>query len=86
MHIGFDNQAPHWRVTAILTPRGMAAKRLRDEARLAGRLIDATSGRRVRSMVITDANQVILSAVGPETLRDRLELERLKAEAEGKGA
>jgi extracellular matrix regulatory protein A len=76
MHIGFDNQVPHWKVAAILVPRGSAGKRLRAEALAAGRLLDATAGRKTRSMVITDASQVILSAVNPETLRERLEKAR----------
>lgn len=79
MHLGYDNQAPWWRVTAILIPRGGPAKRLRDEAKAIGRLMDATGGRKVRSMVITDANQVILSAISPETLRERLEKKRQAA-------
>jgi hypothetical protein len=80
MHIGFDNHVPYWRVAAILAGgRSQAIRRLRDEAREAGRLVDATSGRKTRSLVVTDANQVILSAVAPETLRERLE-KRLRAE------
>ena len=74
MHIGFDNHVPYWRVAAILAyGRSRGNLRLRDEAREAGRLMDATGGRKTRSLVVTDANQVILSAVAPETLRDRLE-------------
>lgn len=73
MHIGFDNHVPHWRVAAILMPGRTASKRLRDRAEAEGRLLDARHGRRTRSLVVTDANQVILSAVAPETLRERLE-------------
>lgn len=78
MNIGFGSLVPWWRVTAILAPTGSAAKRLRDEARKAGRLCDATFGRRTRSQVLTDANQVILAAVAPETLWPRLQAAREK--------
>ena len=73
MMIGFDNHVPHWKVAAILMPGRTASKRLRDRAAAEGRLLDARHGRRCRSLVVTDANQVILSAVAPETLRARLE-------------
>jgi hypothetical protein len=76
VNIGFDNQVPHWRVAAILIPSRSAGKRLRDEAGKAGRLLDATGGRKTRSLVITDANQVICSAVAPETLMARLQKDR----------
>lgn len=78
MNIGFDNQVPWWRITAIRSPKGAAAKREREEAYRAGRLMDATCGRRTRSLVVTDANQVILSMVVPETLMGRLEEARNK--------
>ena len=76
MMIGYDNHVPHWRVAAILAPGRSAAKRLRDQAEAEGRLLDARHGRRCRSLVVTDANQVILSAVAPEPLRERLEKRR----------
>jgi len=46
-------------------------KRLRDEAREAGRLVDVTHGRKTRSIVITDSNHVILSAVQADTITQR---------------
>jgi regulator of extracellular matrix RemA (YlzA/DUF370 family) len=76
MHIGYDNHVPYWKVAIILTPGGNAGKRLRGKAEMDGRLMDATGGRKTRSMVVTDTNQVILSAVAPETLRERLEKRR----------
>ena len=76
MHIGFDNHVPWWRVAAILAAKGAAAKRLREDAYRAGRLLDATQGRRTRSLVITDTGQVVLSIVVPETLLPRLQAAR----------
>lgn len=72
MHIGFDNQVSWWRVTVILPAKGSAIKRIRDEAKQDGRLVDSTHGRPTRSLIINDANQVILSAVTPDTLKVRL--------------
>jgi regulator of extracellular matrix RemA (YlzA/DUF370 family) len=80
MHVGYENRVPWWRVTAILVPNTGPGKRLRQEAKAAGRLLDATSGRRTRSMIITDAHQVILVAVTPETLMPRLMEAREKDE------
>ena len=78
MHVGFGNYVPHWKVAAILVPGRSASKRLRDRAAVEGRLHDARFGRRTRSLVLTDANQVVLSAVAPETLMERLEKARLR--------
>lgn len=85
MHIGYDNHVPYWRVAAILTPGGNAGKRLRGKAAMDGRLLNATGGRKTRSMVVTDANQVILSAINPETLRGRLEAARVKGPRQAAG-
>jgi regulator of extracellular matrix RemA (YlzA/DUF370 family) len=46
-------------------------KRLRDEAQSRGKLVDATQGRRTRSILVTDSDHVILSAVNPETIAAR---------------
>jgi regulator of extracellular matrix RemA (YlzA/DUF370 family) len=48
-------------------------KRLREQARQAGRLLDATQGRRTRSIVITDSGHVLLSAIQPDTMSQRYE-------------
>jgi regulator of extracellular matrix RemA (YlzA/DUF370 family) len=47
-------------------------RRLREEAGLRGKLVDATEGRRTRSIVVTDSDHVILSAITPETIATRL--------------
>ena len=58
--IGFGNSVVSRRVVAIISPNAAPIKRLRDEAREDRRLIDATQGRRTRSVIITDSNHVIL--------------------------
>ena len=71
VNIGFGNSVVSKRVIAIISPAAATIKRLRDEARDDKRLIDATQGRRTRSVLITDSNHVILSSVQSETLAQR---------------
>ncbi len=71
VNIGFGNSVVSKRVIAIISPAAAPIKRLRDEARDDKRLIDATQGRRTRSVLITDSNHVILSSVQSETLAQR---------------
>jgi regulator of extracellular matrix RemA (YlzA/DUF370 family) len=71
VNIGFGNSVVSRRVVAIISPNAAPIKRLRDEAREEKRLIDATQGRRTRSLLITDSNHVILSAIQSETIAQR---------------
>jgi extracellular matrix regulatory protein A len=68
LKIGYGNSVVSERVIAILTPSSSPMKRLREEARDGKRLIDATQGRKTLSIILTDSNHVILSAVQAETL------------------
>ncbi len=71
INIGFGNLIAANKVVAILTPGSAPMKRLRDEARRVRKLIDATEGRRTRSIIITDSDHVILSALQTETVTQR---------------
>jgi len=71
VNIGFGNSVVSRRVVAIIGPNAAPIKRLRDEARDDKRLIDATQGRKTRSIIITDSNHVILSAIQSETIAQR---------------
>jgi extracellular matrix regulatory protein A len=71
VNVGFGNSVVSRRVIAIISPNAAPIKRLRDEAREEKRLIDATQGRRTRSVIITDSNHVILSAIQSETIAQR---------------
>jgi len=71
VNIGFGNSVVSNRVVAIISPNAAPIKRLRDEAREERRLIDATQGRKTRSVIITDSNHVILSAIQSETIAQR---------------
>lgn len=71
INIGFGNVVSSNRVVAIVTPDSSPMKRLKDEAKQRGKLIDATQGRKTRSIIITDSDHVILSAVQAETITQR---------------
>jgi len=72
LNIGFGNVVAANRVVAIVSPNSAPIKRLKDEARDEKRLIDITHGRKTRSVLITDSNHVILSAIQTETISQRL--------------
>ncbi|MDI6871548.1 MAG: extracellular matrix/biofilm regulator RemA [Betaproteobacteria bacterium] len=72
INIGFGNIVAANRIVAIVSPESAPIKRIIQEARDRGMLIDATYGRRTRAVVITDSDHVILSAVQPETVAHRL--------------
>lgn len=71
VNIGFGNVVSASRVIAIVTPGSSPMKRLREEAKKRGKLIDATEGRRTRSIIITDSDHIILSALQAETITQR---------------
>ncbi|MHB8927014.1 MAG: extracellular matrix/biofilm regulator RemA [Bacillota bacterium] len=72
INIGFGNIVSANRIVAIVSPESAPIKRIIQEARDRGMLIDATYGRRTRAVVITDSDHIILSAVQPETVANRL--------------
>jgi len=71
INIGFGNIVSANHIIAIVSPESAPIKRMIGEAKEGGRLIDATYGRRTRSVIITDSNQIILSAIQPETVAHR---------------
>lgn len=73
LNIGFGNVVASHRVVAIVTPGSAPVKRLKDNAKRSGKLVDATQGRRTRAVIVTDSDHVILSAVAAETITQRLE-------------
>ena len=72
LNIGFGNAVVTERIIAVITPSSASGKRLKDEARENNLLIDATHGRKTRSIIIMDSNHIVLSAMQPETLSNRL--------------
>ncbi|HHU92525.1 MAG TPA: DUF370 domain-containing protein [Halanaerobiaceae bacterium] len=75
INIGFGNIVAGNRVIAIVSPESAPIKRIIQEARERGMLIDATYGRRTRAVIITDSDHVILSAIQPETVSHRLNVD-----------
>lgn len=71
LNIGFGSTVVAERIVAIVSPNSAPMKRLKDEAREDRRLIDATHGRRTRSIIVLDSNHVILSAIQAETISQR---------------
>jgi regulator of extracellular matrix RemA (YlzA/DUF370 family) len=72
VNIGFGNIVASSRIIAVITPISAPMKRLRDEAKQTGKLIDATEGRKTRSIIVTDSAHIILSALQPETITQRM--------------
>ncbi len=72
INIGFGNIVSANRMVAIVSPESAPIKRIIQEARERGMLIDATYGRRTRAVIVTDSDHIILSAVQPETVAHRL--------------
>lgn len=72
INIGFGNMVSASRLVAIVSPESAPIKRIIQEARDHGVLIDATYGRRTRAVIITDSDHVILSAIQPETVAGRM--------------
>lgn len=73
INVGFGNMVAAYRVVALASPDSAPVKRLVQDAKDDGRAIDVTCGRRTRSVIITDSEHVILSAIQTETIANRLD-------------
>lgn len=73
INVGFGNMVAVDRVVAIVSPDSAPIKRLVQDAREGGRVIDVSCGRRTRAVIITDSEHVILSAIQSETISNRLD-------------
>ena len=72
INIGFGNMVAAGRLVAIVGPESAPIKRIIQDAKDRGTLIDATYGRRTRAVLVMDSDHVILSAVQPETVANRM--------------
>lgn len=72
INVGFNNMVSADRIVALIGPDSAPAKRLIQDAKDSGRAVDCTSGRRTRSVIITDSEHVILSAIQTETIAARI--------------
>ena len=73
INIGFGNRVSTTRIRSIVSPESAPIKRMIQEAREKGSLVDATYGRRTRAVIVTDSGHVVLSALQPETVGHRLD-------------
>ena len=73
INVGFGNMVASERITVLASPDSAPMKRLVQDAKDDGRAIDVTCGRRTRTIIITDSEHVVLSALQPETIANRLE-------------
>lgn len=72
VNIGFGNFVQAGRIVSVLTPDSAPTKRIVAEARETGKCLDATCGRRTRSVLVMDTNHVVLSAIQSDTLVQRM--------------
>ncbi len=84
INIGFGNIVSATRMVSVVSPESAPIKRIITEAREKGLLIDATYGRRTRSVIICDSEHVILSAVQTETIASRLSRDEIVSPEEDK--
>lgn len=82
INIGFGNMVAADRVVAIVSPDSAPIKRLMQDAKDSGRVIDVSCGRRTRAVIITDSEHVIFSAIQSETIANRLDDSADTTEAE----
>lgn len=80
INIGFGNIVPADKVVAIISPESAPIKRVMREADEKGKLINATYGRRTRAVIVTSSDHIILSALLPETISNRLNQEESQDE------
>ena len=72
INVGFDNAVAAERIVAIVSAEPSPIKRLREAASRRQKLIDATNGRRTRTVIVTDSDHVVLSSLQPATVAERL--------------
>ncbi len=72
VNIGYGNMISSEKIVAVVSPDAAPVKRMVQNARDSGMLIDASCGRKTKSVIITESDHVVLSAVQPETLANRV--------------
>lgn len=73
INIGFGNMVAKERIVSVVSPDSAPIKRLIQDSRDRGNLIDATYGRRTRAVIILDSNHIVLAGILPETISNRLD-------------
>ena len=83
LNVGFGNVISASRIVAMVNPGSSPLKKLRQEAKQSGKLIDATEGKKVRSIIVTDSDHIVLSAIQVETLTQRFQ-EAMRGKEKGR--
>lgn len=73
INIGFGNVVAAGRLVAVVSPDSAPIKRIIQDAKQKGNLVDATYGRRCKAVLFTDSDHIVLSAISPETIANRIE-------------
>jgi len=79
LNIGFGNMVSANRVMAIISPESAPIKRMVQDARDKGLLIDATYGRKTRAVLVMDSGQIVLSAIQPETVAHDVDVDTVES-------
>lgn len=72
VNVGFGNTVMAERIIAVVNTGSAPSRKLKELAKVAGKLVDVTEGRRTRSLLVMDSNHVILSSIQPDTITQRL--------------
>lgn len=78
IHIGFGNLVNAEKIIAIVSPESAPVKRLIQNAKESGNAIDATQGRKTKAVLVMENSQLVLSALLPETIGNRVQSERME--------
>ena len=78
IHVGFGNSVNTDKMIAIVTPDSAPVKRLVQKARESGTAVDATQGRKTKAVLVMENGQIVLSALLPETIAGRAQVEKVE--------
>ncbi len=78
LNIGFGNTVIVEKIVAVINTGSSPARKLKEVAKMEGRLVDVTEGRRTRSILVMESNHIILSSVQPDTISQRMQALRLE--------
>jgi regulator of extracellular matrix RemA (YlzA/DUF370 family) len=73
LNVGFGNTVVVEKIIAVINTGSSPARKLKEAAKMDGRLVDVTEGRRTRSILVMESNHVILSSVQPDTISQRMQ-------------
>jgi hypothetical protein len=73
LNIGFGNTVIVEKIVAVINTGSSPARKLKEVAKMEGRLVDVTEGRRTRSILVMESNHIILSSVQPDTISQRMQ-------------